>query len=780
MKPLRPNDPAALRRKAKTRRKAKPAASRPKTEAHLQRLQQELEVRQIDLEMQNEELRRARDEVEAARDRYTNLFEFAPVGYFNLEADGAIRMVNLSGATLLGVERAALPGRRFGQFVAESDRGTFSTFLGRVFATEEAQSCELELASEGRPALNVHLQAAISPEGKECRVLVTDITERKRLEAIIACRTKVLERMATGAPLAETLTALCRLIEGFAPGMLCSILLLDADGKHLRHGAAPSLPAPFMGEIDGKPIGPRAGSCGTAAFRREPVIVEDIASDPLWAEFRAVALPHGLRACWSTPIFDERQGVLGTFAIYYRQPGRPAAHHLALVDLATNLAAIAIGKQRAEETLQRYSTIFQQAGWGMVVADPDTNVLTHVNPTFARMHGYSVDEMRGMNLTDTVTPESLAGLPAQALAAHDKGHHVYESEHLRKDGSRFPCLTDVTAFKAATGRVLFRAATFEDIAERKRAEEALRESEVRFRAIFEQAAVGVAQVALDGRWMDVNLRLCEIVGYTRDELLAITFQDITHPDDLEADLEFVRQMLAGQIRTYGMEKRYRRKDGSIVWIHLSVSLVRSHSGEPEYFISVVQNISERKRGEEILRRLVAGTASVTGDEFFAELVRHLAAALVVRHAFVTQRLPGAKDRLRTLAGWVNDRPGPIWEYSTANTPCEAVIHESRPVCYPDRVQELFPHDKELAEMGAVSYLAVPLLAETGTAFGHVCVLDDKPLAESERALDIVRVFAARGRHRTGAQAGQREIEGALPAVAGGAGGGAPAPVEGIA
>ena len=141
----------------------------------------------------------------------------------------------------------------------------------------------------------------------------------------------------------------------------------------------------------------------------------------------------------------------------------------------------------------------------------------------------------------------------------------------------------------------------EGITGRKPAEEALHESEERFRAIFELAAVGVAQVAKDGGWLDVNQRLCDIVGYTREELLGRTFQDITHPDDLDADLAYVRQMLAGEISTYAMEKRYIRKGGGIVWIALTVSLVRETSGAPKYFISVVENITERKQAEAALR-----------------------------------------------------------------------------------------------------------------------------------------------------------------------------------
>src|SRR5262245_28441230 len=131
--------------------------------------------------------------------------------------------------------------------------------------------------------------------------------------------------------------------------------------------------------------------------------------------------------------------------------------------------------------------------------------------------------------------------------------------------------------------------------------EAPRDSEARFRAIFENAAVGIARVAPDGRWLEVNQRLCDIVGYDCEELMTKTFGDITHQDDLEQDLEAMRRMLAGEVETYLREKRYYRKDGSVVWANLTVSLVRKADGAPDYFVSIIEDISARKRAEEKLR-----------------------------------------------------------------------------------------------------------------------------------------------------------------------------------
>ena len=127
------------------------------------------------------------------------------------------------------------------------------------------------------------------------------------------------------------------------------------------------------------------------------------------------------------------------------------------------------------------------------------------------------------------------------------------------------------------------------------------ESEAPFRAIFENAAVGIARVARDGRFVDVNQRLCQIVGYTREELLTRTFAEITHPDDRETDLKAMQEMLAGRGSPYLREKRYYRKDGSVVWCNLSVALVRKPDGAPDYFISIIEDNSARKEAEQKLR-----------------------------------------------------------------------------------------------------------------------------------------------------------------------------------
>ena len=211
---------------------------------------------------------------------------------------------------------------------------------------------------------HVHVVARASSDASgapEFVGAIMDVTERHRSQAALAGEKRLLEMIAKGDSLTTILDALCRLVEELASGSLSSILLLDANGNRLRHGAAPSLPAAYSEAVDGIAIGPCVGSCGTAAYRGEPVVVHDIAADPLWAEFRDLALAHRLRACWSTPIRSADGTVLGTFAIYYREPRSPAAQEHSLIEQVTHIASIAIEREQAEEVLREQAVRLRQA-----------------------------------------------------------------------------------------------------------------------------------------------------------------------------------------------------------------------------------------------------------------------------------------------------------------------------------------------------------------------------------------------------------------------------------
>lgn len=191
-----------------------------------------------------------------------------------------------------------------------------------------------------------------------CRDVTEEVelaSARRRAERVQSGEREALELLAGGAPLEQVLTVIVLMIEELCPPAIASVLLLDARGKHLRHGAAPNLPEVYNRALDGAEIGPRAGSCGTAAYRREPVFVTDIETDPLWIGYRHLVQPHGLRACWSFPIRASDGHVLGTFAVYYRESRLPDAPSQRLIERAAHVAGIAIDRRQLDDQLRALS-----------------------------------------------------------------------------------------------------------------------------------------------------------------------------------------------------------------------------------------------------------------------------------------------------------------------------------------------------------------------------------------------------------------------------------------
>ena len=259
------------------------------------------------------------------------------------------------------------------------------------------------------------------------------------------------------------------------------------------------------------------------------------------------------------------------------------------------------GRPASEEMRRLLDRAVTASSNGIVITDPKLpdNPIVYVNPAFERISGYAVEEVLGRNCRFLQGEERDQPVLQELRAALGEERECrVVLRNYRKDGAQFWNELYVSPVHDDEGRLTNFVGVQNDITERRRIEEILRESEERFRATFEHAAVGTAQVGIDGRWLRVNRRMCEIVGYSQEELFKLTFQDITHPNDLEEDLERTQRVLAGELDTYTIEKRYVKKDDSEVWVNLTVSLVRDHSGEPGYFIAVVENISERKKAEE--------------------------------------------------------------------------------------------------------------------------------------------------------------------------------------
>ena len=350
---------------------------------------------------------------------------------------------------------------------------------------------------------------------------------------------RVLTMIMGLAPLPKILEILCTDVEKHRPGLLCSVLLLNPDGATMRHAAAPSLPQEYRQAIDGAKIGPGVGSCGTAMFRKEPIIVSDIATDPLWADYRHLALPHGLRACWSTPIPAQDGSILGTFAIYYREPRTPDAQHLQLIAHATHLVALAIERDRDKSQLRaaedRYRTLVERLPAITYIAELGSGGPWHyVSPQIESILGFSPAEWLSdpANWLNHIHSEDRE----IAIAAENrflKKHDLFQAEYrmFARDGRVLWFRDEGVMLRAAAGdRGLLMQGVLYDITEHKHLEEQLRHSQ-KLEAVG-QLAGGVAH--------DFNNLLMLIQAHNERLRGRLSASDPAHKDALEIDRAVAR------------------------------------------------------------------------------------------------------------------------------------------------------------------------------------------------------------------------------------------------
>ncbi len=509
--------------------------------------------------------------------------------------------------------------------------------------------------------------------------------ERRRAEALLAGEKRLLEMIAKGNPLSMILDALCRLVEELSKGSLSSILLLDPDGTRLWHGAAPSLPKSYIDAIDGSAIGPAAGSCGTAAFRKERVIVSDIAQDPLWADYRDLALPHGLRACWSTPVLASDGRVLGTFAIYSREPSSPTPPQQSIIEQITDLASIAIERKRAEEEHQAHLwflesmdrvnraiqgtndleqmmsdvldavlSVFEcDRSWLTYPCDPEAVSngvkMQRTRPEFPGLFAVGADvpvDAETADLLRTVRassgpvvlgPRSQYPLPAKmakklgiqsriVMALYPKGAQPYMFGLSQCSYARAWTPQEERLFQEI-GRRLEDALTtllmFRNLGEsERRLEEAQRISHVGY---WERDLATNRYTWSDEAYRIFGLRPQERI-LTFDDV-----QELLHPGDREMRAAAVAEALRGG-RRYDVEYRVVRPDGDVRFVRSEGDVVRDEAGRLLRVFGTMQDITERKRGEH--RRMAQHTVTqilaeaATLEEATANILRAACESLV--------------------------------------------------------------------------------------------------------------------------------------------------------
>ena len=546
------------------------------------------------------------ERTERERRRFQTLFEAANDGIYVRDLDGRIKFANSKFLEIHGVRLEEVIGRRSTELLSlpRPERKRISWMI-RQAALRGEPPPPLEAPfrrPDGSPGW-LHVNIAFIKEGhqiKEVLGISRDITERKRNELLITSQNRVLELLASGAPLSAILETICRSVEELAPGVLCSILLLEGD--RLRHGAAPSLPHDYNQKVDGLKIGPTVGSCGTAAYLKKPVIVSDTFTDPLWADFRDLAQQYGLRACWSTPILSQQGEVLGTFAMYYREVRSPSAYELQLIERVTHMASLAIERAQTQAQLraseQRYRSLFESVPIGLYRSTPEGRIVD-ANDALVQMLGYP-------------SREKLLETPAQALFCDPADRQRWQAEMdakdvvsyfvtqlKRYDGTPIWVVDRARAVRDPQGTILYYDGSLVDITEQRRSEEALRASEARYRALVESSPDGIG-IHQDGRVVFINPAGARLLGAQGpDELVGKSVMDLLHPDYREVVRERIQRSLATGQPAPPLTEKFIRLDGTVIDVEVTAVPI-IWEGRPAMQV-VFRDITERKRMEEELK-----------------------------------------------------------------------------------------------------------------------------------------------------------------------------------
>jgi PAS domain S-box-containing protein len=457
-------------------------------------------------------------------------------------------------------------------------------------------------------------------EASATRVGLKRLTEElvpAKLRLLLEGQSRLLEMIARSAPLTTVLEELMRILEEQLDGTACAVLLLSADRKHLRHGAAPSLPESFVRSVHEAAIGPLTTPCDVAASAQRPVIVSDIARDPRWADYKELALGIGLKACWSVPIFSECGEALGTFAMYHREPSAPTPMHLGLIDFATRLARIAVERNaserdrehryRAEAFAERYRMVLQATREAVWDCNLETGAI-HWNDGLTAL-GYELREV-GLHLDwwfERIHPQDEERVHRhwdQALL--DPKTTLWEDEYRfqRKDGAYADVIDRGLIARDRSGKAVRMVGSLQDVTRRKRHAQELEQLAERLKSATKAASVGTWHLDLSTELFRADASLNRLIGREETETVQPWSEALRgiHPAD-RGRLVRARDDSIATGCPFAVEHRMVLADGEIRWLRSRGRVFLDEQGHPTAIAGAVADITDLRRAEQSMTLL---------------------------------------------------------------------------------------------------------------------------------------------------------------------------------
>ena len=457
-----------------------------------------------------------------------------------------------------------------------------------------------------------HAAGVVRPAGPESKQAV-NVKTPSQPESLLAAEKRTLEMMANGASLSKVLNDLCASIDAHAPPVASMVCLMDPDGKELFPGAGPHIPAALTAAITPWPIGPNRGSCGTAAFTKQRVIIPDISNDPRWPDkARDLALNHGFCAAWSEPLISSDGEVLGTFCLSYAEPRIPNNRDLELIQAAAHIALIAIELERSRLALKnavveirnsenKLRTIIDTIP-GFVCTLSAAGEVELVNRQVLEYFGKTMEELKNWDTSNVVHPDDLPCVVDSWKHSIETGQpYDLELRQRRADGVYRWFQSRALPTRDTEGRITGWYMLLTDIDDRKRAEDALRLNEHDLRLIVDSIPGFVSTANAVGEVELVNRQVLEYFGKTTEELKNWATSDALHPDDLPRLTEAYRHSIETG-RPRDVETRSRGADGVYRWFHLRSRPQLDAEGRVVRWYTLATDIDKRKRAEAELEK----------------------------------------------------------------------------------------------------------------------------------------------------------------------------------
>ncbi len=665
---------------------------------------------------------RAQEALSASEERYRALVENASDGIFVVGMDNRFISVNAAEAVILGYDPEELIGRDINEVIVPEHRNLADTMTARKLESGGQTAYEILAIRKDGSFVPLEISSWLAYEdGKPVAIhgIARDVTERKWAEQALresGERTRLVLENALDA-----------------------IVAMDARGTVVDWN--PQAEAVF-------------------GWSSEEAIGRPLAE---------LIIPDGQRGAHRRGL--KRHFKSGGGAMLNRRVEVIALHrdgHEFPIELAISASPGPDGvifngfirditeRKRAEQALreseEQYRDLVENSNEIIYTLDA-SGVITYISPAVRQLGGYEPEEVVGKTSLSFVHPEDLPALAASFQRTI--GGSLEPSEYrLRGKSGEYVWVRTSSKLIYDGDKIAGLRGLIVDIDQRKRAEEALSESENRYRELFENASDLVYTHDLDGRYLTINRAVEQITGYSQEEVLGMTWADVIAEDHRPRLAEIAAALSAGT-SSRSFELDVISKDGRRVPLEVRAQVVYK-DGKPVAIRGIARDIEERKRIDAALRAIVKGTSAEAGDEFLRSLVKHFAEVIGARYAFLGRLAD--QDKVAMLAVWAGEGFAENFEYALKGTPCENVV--DREVCVYERdVQGQFPDDLALVEMGVESYMGAPLFDSAGRALGLLAVMDDKPMEPSENLKSILSIFAA----RAGAELERNQAEEALQA-----------------